>query len=80
MLALTIAALAVGFGNFGASIGIGVSGATMGTRIRVGIIFGIFEAGMPLVGLLAGRVSRRRLAACPAMPAERCSSRSAAGS
>ena len=61
MLALTIAALAVGFGNFGASIGIGVSGATLGTRIRVGLIFGVFEAGMPLVGLLAGRGVARAL-------------------
>ena len=55
MLALTLAALAVGFGNFGASIGIGMSGATVATRVRVGIIFGVFEAGMPLVGLLAGQ-------------------------
>jgi manganese efflux pump family protein len=55
VLALTIAALAVGFGNFGASIGVGMSGATIATRVRVGLIFGVFEAGMPLVGLLAGQ-------------------------
>ena len=55
MLALILAALAVGLGNFGASIGIGVSGATLATRVRVGLIFGVFEAGMPLVGLLAGK-------------------------
>jgi putative Mn2+ efflux pump MntP len=54
VLALTLAALAVGFGNFAASISIGLSGATAAMRARVGIVFGVFEAGMPLVGLLAG--------------------------
>lgn len=63
MLALLLAALAVGFGNFGASISIGLSGATLGTRIRVGIVFGVFEAGMPLVGLLAGQGVARELGA-----------------
>jgi manganese efflux pump family protein len=61
MLALLVAALAVGLGNFGASISIGLSGTTRATRVRVGIVFGIFEAGMPLVGLLAGRGVARAL-------------------
>lgn len=61
MLALALAALAVGFGNFGASIGIGMSGATGPTRVRVGLIFGVFEAGMPLVGLVAGQGVARGL-------------------
>ena len=61
MLALTLAALAVGFGNFAASIGIGMSGATAATRVRVGLIFGVFEAGMPLVGLVAGQSVARAL-------------------
>ena len=30
-------------------------GATRATRVRVALVFGVFEAGMPLVGLLAGR-------------------------
>jgi putative Mn2+ efflux pump MntP len=55
VLALALAAFAVGLGNFGASISIGLSGITLVTRIRVGIVFGIFEAGMPLIGLLAGQ-------------------------
>ena len=55
MAALILAAFAVGLGNFGASIGIGLSGATLAIRIRVSIIFAIFEAGMPVVGLLVGR-------------------------
>jgi putative Mn2+ efflux pump MntP len=55
VLALTLAALAVGLGNFGAAISIGLSGAAAATRLRVGAVFGVFEAGMPMVGLLAGR-------------------------
>jgi putative Mn2+ efflux pump MntP len=55
VIALILAAFAVGFGNFGASISIGLSGATLATRFRVGLVFGFFEAGMPLVGLLAGQ-------------------------
>jgi putative Mn2+ efflux pump MntP len=54
VLALILAALAVGFGNFAASISIGLSGTTTATRFRVGMVFGVFEAGMPVVGLLAG--------------------------
>lgn len=61
MLALLLAAIAVGLGNFGASISIGLSGTTRATRVKVGIVFGIFEAGMPLVGLLAGRSVARAL-------------------
>jgi manganese efflux pump family protein len=55
VLTLILAAFAVGLGNFGASIGIGLSGVAPSTRIRVSLVFGVFEAGMPLVGLLAGR-------------------------
>ena len=54
MLALMLAALAVGLGNFAVSIGIGLSGADTATRIRVGAVFAVFESGMPLVGLVAG--------------------------
>ena len=44
MLALLLAALAVGLGNFGASIGIGLAGTTRATRVRVGIVFGMYPA------------------------------------
>jgi manganese efflux pump family protein len=57
VLALILAAFAVGFGNFAASISIGLSGASRSARLRVGLVFGIFEAGMPLVGLLAGHTA-----------------------
>jgi putative Mn2+ efflux pump MntP len=54
MLALTLVALSVGLSNLPAAIGIGIGGVDRRTRLRVGIIFGIFEAGMPVIGLLIG--------------------------
>jgi putative Mn2+ efflux pump MntP len=47
-------AIAVGLSNFAASIGIGVAGATARTRLQVGVVFGLFEGGMPVIGLLLG--------------------------
>jgi putative Mn2+ efflux pump MntP len=47
--------MSLGLSNFAASIGIGISGIDARTRWRVGVVFGLFEAGMPMVGLLLGR-------------------------
>jgi manganese efflux pump family protein len=55
MLALLLVAVSLGLSNFAASVGIGVSGIDARTRLRVGVIFGIFETGMPILGLLLGR-------------------------
>ena len=55
MIALLLLAVAVGLSNFAASIGIGVSGVSRGIRIRVAVVFGVFEAGMPVVGLVLGQ-------------------------
>jgi putative Mn2+ efflux pump MntP len=55
VLAVFLVALALGLSNFAASIGIGISGVDARTRWRVGVVFGLFEAGMPVVGLLLGR-------------------------
>jgi putative Mn2+ efflux pump MntP len=55
MLALILVALSVGLSNFGAAIGIGISGVSARTRLKVGIIFGLFETGMPIAGLALGR-------------------------
>ena len=55
MAALLLLAVAVGLSNLAASIGIGVSGVSRGTRIRVAVVFGHFEAGMPVAGLVLGR-------------------------
>jgi manganese efflux pump family protein len=54
MLGLLLVAAAVGLSNFAASIGIGLSGVNAGVRIRVAVIFGVFEAVMPIVGLVIG--------------------------
>ena len=55
MLAVVLVALSLGLSNFAASIGIGISGVDAPTRWRVGVVFGLFEAGMPVIGLLLGR-------------------------
>jgi putative Mn2+ efflux pump MntP len=54
MLALALVAMSVGFSNLAASIGLGVGGVSMATRVRVLLTFGLFEAGMPIIGLLIG--------------------------
>jgi manganese efflux pump family protein len=55
VIALLFAAVAVGLSNLAASIGIGVTGVTTRTRLQVALVFGVFEAGMPIVGLLIGQ-------------------------
>lgn len=55
MLAVMLVAVSVGLDNFAAAVGIGVSGIDARTRLRVGVIFGLFETGMPILGLLGGR-------------------------
>ena len=55
MVALVLVAVSVGLSNFAAAIGIGVSGIDARTRLRVGVIFGLFETAMPILGLLLGR-------------------------
>jgi putative Mn2+ efflux pump MntP len=55
MLALLLVAASVGMSNFAAAIAIGVSGVDARTRLRVGLVFGAFESGMPLLGLVLGQ-------------------------
>ena len=70
MIALLLAGSAVGLSNLAASIGIGVAGVNARVRLRVGVVFGVFEAGMPLVGLLIGALGvLRSLRARTASPA-----------
>jgi len=57
VLALLLLAFALGLDNLAASIGIGVgsAGGLRGrTRVRIALVFGLFEAGMPVLGLLLG--------------------------
>jgi manganese efflux pump family protein len=55
VIALLLASCAVGLSNLAASIGIGLSGVNARVRLQVGLVFGVFEAGMPVVGLLIGQ-------------------------
>jgi manganese efflux pump family protein len=55
VIALLVASCAVGLSNLAASIGIGLSGVNARVRLRVGLVFGVFEAGMPVVGLVIGQ-------------------------
>jgi putative Mn2+ efflux pump MntP len=54
MTGLILVALALGLSNFAAAIGIGLSGVDRRLRIRLAIVFGFFEAAMPLAGLILG--------------------------
>jgi manganese efflux pump family protein len=54
VLALLLLAAALGLDNLAAAIGIGVGGVSGGTRVRIAVVFGLFEAGMPVLGLVLG--------------------------
>jgi manganese efflux pump family protein len=54
VLALVLVGVSLGLSNFAAAAGIGVGGIDARTRLRVGTIFGLFETGMPVLGLLLG--------------------------
>jgi manganese efflux pump family protein len=54
VVTVLLVALSLGLSNFAASVGIGVAGVSARTRLRVGVIFGLFETGMPILGLLLG--------------------------
>ncbi len=54
MLALLLVAVSAGLSNLAAALGIGVAGVTTATRVRVALVFGACEAGMPLLGLVIG--------------------------
>lgn len=55
MLALWLVAGSLGMDNFAASIAIGLAGVDRRLRVRIALSFGLFEAGMPVIGLLIGR-------------------------
>lgn len=54
MFALSLAAVALGLSNFAGAISIGLTGVDQKLRFRVILVFGFFEAAMPLAGLLIG--------------------------
>jgi putative Mn2+ efflux pump MntP len=54
VVVLVLVALALGLDNFAAAISIAVAGVTSRQRLEVGVAFGAFEAGMPVIGLALG--------------------------
>jgi manganese efflux pump family protein len=52
--ALLLLAAALGLSNLAASVGIGAAGVDWATRVRIAVVFGLFEAGMPVLGLVLG--------------------------
>jgi len=55
VLALLLLAVALGLSNFAAAIGIGVSGVRGRDRVQIAVVFGVFEAGMPILGVALGQ-------------------------
>jgi putative Mn2+ efflux pump MntP len=54
VLTILLIAASVGLDNFAASIAIGLAGVDRSLRLRIAVVFGLFEAGMPVVGLVVG--------------------------
>jgi len=54
VVALLLVAISVGLDNFGAAAALGVAGTGDHLRLRVAVVFGAFEAAMPVVGILLG--------------------------
>ena len=54
MLALLLLAVALGLSNLAGAISIGISGVSGSLRLRIAVLFGLFEAGMPVLGLVLG--------------------------
>jgi manganese efflux pump family protein len=54
VLTLLLVALGLGLDNFAAAVSIGLSGVSASTRLRVTVIFGVFETGVPILGVLLG--------------------------
>jgi putative Mn2+ efflux pump MntP len=55
LLTLLLVAGSVGADNFAAAIAIGLAGVDRRVRWRIAVVFGLFEAGMPVIGLVVGR-------------------------
>jgi manganese efflux pump family protein len=53
--ALLLVSLSLGLSNFAAAIGIGLGGVDAKARWQIALVFGFFEAAMPILGLLLGQ-------------------------
>lgn len=57
VLTTLLVACAVGLDNFAAATAIGIAGVDGRLRVRVGLLFAVFEGAAPLVGLWLGRTA-----------------------
>lgn len=55
MIGLLFVSVSLGLSNCAAAIGIGLSGADRRVRLQMALSFGLFEALMPIIGLVIGR-------------------------
>ncbi len=55
IITLILVSLSVGLGNFAVSIAIGLGGVSRSLRLRIALVFGLFETGMPIIGLMVGQ-------------------------
>ena len=60
-LTLLLVGLSVGLGNFAASVAIGIGGVSKSLRLKIAVIFGLFETGMPIIGLIIGHKTAQSL-------------------
>jgi manganese efflux pump family protein len=60
-LTILVVAAALGLSNLAASVGIGLSGVDAKLRRQLVLVFGVFEAGMPIVGAVLGRHTAQAL-------------------
>ncbi|MDQ6772196.1 MAG: manganese efflux pump MntP family protein [Candidatus Dormibacteraeota bacterium] len=57
MLKLVALVLPLGLDTFAVSAALGLGGVPRGERLRLSLLFALFEGGMPLVGLLLGNAT-----------------------
>jgi len=55
LITLMLVGLSVGLGNFAAAVAIGLGGVSKALRLRIAVVFGLFETGMPIIGLVLGQ-------------------------
>lgn len=54
-LTLVFIALSVGLDGFAVAVSIGLTKLSKGSKLRIALIFTLFETGMPLLGVIAGQ-------------------------
>ena len=61
IIMLLVVGISVGLGNFAAAFAIAIDGVHSLTRRRMILVFGAFETGMPILGLIIGQVLANKI-------------------